>query len=86
MGRRRGCEMDASALPPGLQTVAALALAKSSSSPPPSEGANDLRQHVIEIVTGETRRELRFDDLNMPADLAPLVDHLASSSRPLPLE
>ena len=85
MGLRRGCELEVAALPPELRALVAEVVVKMGVSPSGSAGAADLREHVLVFETGGEWRNLRFDDLNLPGELVPLVGYLAAQSGPLPM-
>jgi hypothetical protein len=85
-GLERGCEMPADALAPGLRKLLERALATPAENPVPPPGAADMTRYSLTVDTPGAGRELHFDDMTLPAALAPLFAHLTTVSKPLPLK
>lgn len=82
----RGCEVDTGALPSELRKLLDHALTEPPAALASSPRGADLTEYSIAIDGPGKRRELRFHDTTLPAKLAPLIAHLAATSKPLPLK
>jgi hypothetical protein len=83
-GLVRGCEVAPEAL--GAAERRALESRSSGGSVAASTGASPARDLVVYEIEAETdsgTTRIEFDELNVPDDLAALVERLAKASRPM---
>jgi hypothetical protein len=85
-GLRMGCDLDTKLLSPEAATqleslVNTSGILQANSGR--SENAADLISYEIEIETNQGTHQVTFDDLTLPENVLPLLDHLQSQAKPL---
>ena len=83
-GLVRGCDVAPEALRAAeRRSLEGHAQAKSAAAPAGASPARDLAVYEIEIETDAGVRRLEFDEMNIPKDLAALVERLVKGSKPM---
>lgn len=85
-GLMRGCEMDASSLTnEASESFAFLRnlLTTSGGTIREASAGKDLTVYNIEVTEGDRSETISFDDMTIPKQLFPLLEHLIESAKPL---
>jgi hypothetical protein len=88
-GLVRGAELDTETLPPeeaaNLRSLVQQSDLRNLRAGDESDEWRDLREYEISVETGQGVHDVAFDDRNIPAGAAPLLDFLKGYSEPRPL-
>lgn len=86
-GLRLGCDLDTKLLPLEEATKLESLVKKSGVSQVKNtrseNAAADLIDYEITIETNDAKQQVKFDDLNLPENIVPLLEYLQSQAKPI---